>query len=125
MFTFLNSTFDDMFDKFNFNLSNEPYDWESLKKKGKVTETVSEKDGVKSITRTFTSTDGATKITSTETCYCSSEQQDKLIDLQHRLKVIETKLNNAVSTEDYEQAALLKKDKQTILNKIKNEQNKQ
>ena len=49
------------------NYNGLQYDWDDLKKHGTVTETVEEKDGFKTITKTFSSLDGNTKITSTET----------------------------------------------------------
>ena len=45
---------------------NNDYDWEALKKEGTVTETIEEKDGYKTITRTFVSADGKTRLTSSE-----------------------------------------------------------
>ena len=48
---FSNSTWD----------SDSEHDWEALKKQGTVTENIEEKDGFKTITRTFVSFDGSTK----------------------------------------------------------------
>lgn len=102
---------------FNFNWTfdstwgNESnHDWEALKKEGTVTETIEEKNGFKTITRTFVSFDGNTKITSSESISIVDETKSKINE-------INKKIEEAVKTENYELAAELKKEKETILNK--------
>lgn len=96
----------------SWNFNREDYDWEALKKEGTVTETIEEKDGYKTITRTFVSADGKTRLT-------SSESSPVINETQQRLNEIENEIKEAVKKEDYEKAATLKKEKETLLNKKK------
>lgn len=100
----------DFFSNNTWNFNSEKYDWEALKKEGTVTETAEEKDGFKTITRTFMSTDGKTKITSSETSPIIDEKKQRLLEIEKEIK-------EAVSKEDYEKAANLKKEKEQLINK--------
>lgn len=93
-----------------WNYNNENYDWEALKKEGKVTESVEEKDGYKTITRTFISADGKTKITSSESSPIFDETKQKIAEIEQKIK-------EAVKKEDYETASKLKKEKEKLTNK--------
>jgi len=86
------------------------HDWEALKKEGTVTETTEEKNGFKTIIKTFVSFDGETKITSSESISIVDETKSKISEIN---KQIET----AVRDENYELAAQLKKEKETLLKK--------
>jgi hypothetical protein len=100
-----------MFWKWNTSWNfNSDYDWEALKKEGTVTETVEEKDGYKTITRTFISSDGKTKIISSESLPIIDEMRQKLLKIEKEIKL-------AVKNENYEKAAELKKQKDNLLNK--------
>jgi len=98
----------DFFSNSTFNFNTE-HDWEALKKQGTVTESTEEKDGFKTITRTFVSSDGTTKITSSESFPIIDETKQKLIELDKQIKI-------AVKSEDYEKAAQLKKEKEQLMN---------
>jgi len=97
----------DFFSNSTFNF-NTKHDWEALKKQGTVTEHVEEKDGFKTITRTFISTDDSTKITSSESFPIIDETKQKVIELEKEIKL-------AVKSEDYEKAAKLKKEKEQLI----------
>ena len=113
MFNFFNSSWDDMF-KFNyeFNSSSETYNWEELKKKGTVEETIEEKNGFKTVTRKFTSFDGTQTITSSSTSPIIDETKQKLVEINKQIAA-------AVKNEDFEKAALLKKEKEQLIKKPK------
>ena len=113
MFNFFSSGWDDMF-KFNyeFNSSGDSHNWEELKKKGVVEETVEEKNGFKTVTRKFTSFDGAQTITSSSTSLIVDETKQKLIEIDKQIAA-------AVKNEDYEKAATLKKEKEQLTKKPK------
>lgn len=100
---FNNSTWD-----FNY----EEHDWEKLKKEGTVTETIEEKNGFRTITKTFVSFDGITRITSTESYPIINENSEKL-------KELNKKIQEAVKKENYEEAAKLKIEKDKLLEKPK------
>lgn len=107
-----NDTFGNMFGGWNFNqksFNGQEYDWEDLKKKGKVEESIEETNGIKTIVKTFTSFDGTSTITSV-----SSEP---IFDKKSRLLEIEKEIKEAVSKEDYEKAGLLKLERDKIQNK--------
>ena len=87
--------------------SNSEHDWESLKKQGTVTENIEEKDGFKTITRTFVSFDGQTKITSSESSLVIEETKKRLMEIEKEIKI-------AVKNENYERAAELKKEKEQL-----------
>jgi excinuclease UvrABC helicase subunit UvrB len=97
----------DFFSNSTFNFNTE-HDWEALKKQGTVTESTEEKDGFKTITRTFISTDGSAKITSSESFPIIDETKQKVIELEKEIKL-------AVKSEDYEKAAKLKKEKEQLI----------
>jgi excinuclease UvrABC helicase subunit UvrB len=99
---FSNSTWD----------SDSEHDWEALKKQGTVTENIEEKDGFKTITRTFISFDGSTKITSSESSLVIEETKKRLIEIEKEIKA-------AVKNENYELAAELKKEKEQLTQKPK------
>jgi len=99
---FSNSTWD----------SDSEHDWEALKKQGTVTENIEEKDGFKTITRTFVSFDGSTKITSSESSLVIEETKKRLMEIEKEIKV-------AVKNENYELAAELKKEKEQLTQKSK------
>ena len=113
MFNFFNTNWDDMF-KFNyeFKKSGETHDWEELKKKGTVEESVEEKDGFKTITRRFVSFDGIQTITSVSSSPIIDEIKQKVIE-------IDKQISAAVKSEDYEKAAQLKKEKENLIKKPK------
>ena len=92
----------------NFSFSNPKYDWDKLKKEGKVTETIEEKDGIKTITRYFISLDGNTKITNIESFFI-------IDDKKQRLKEIKKELEDALKKEDYKKASSLKKEEEKLL----------
>jgi protein-arginine kinase activator protein McsA len=94
----------------SWNFNREDYDWEAFKKQGTVTESVEEHDGYKTITKTFISADGKTRIT-------SSESSPIIDETQQRLNEIENEIKEAVKKEDYEKAANLKKEKEKLTNK--------
>jgi hypothetical protein len=96
----------------SWNFNREDYDWEALKKEGTVTETIEEKEGFKTIIRTFISFDGKTKITSSESLPIIDEIRQKLLKIEKEIKL-------AVKNENYEKAAELKKQKDNILNNKK------
>ena len=118
MFNFFNSSFDDMFGgSFNFkfsNLSDSDYDWEDLKSKGKVEESIEEADGIRTITKTFISTDGKQKITSVSSEPIIDDKKQRLIEIDKEIK-------NAILKENYEKAAELKKERDILLNPNSNE----
>lgn len=97
-----------VFDSTWGNESN--HDWEALKKEGTVTETTEEKNGFKTITRTFVSFGGNTKITSSESISIVDETKSKISEINKKIEA-------AVKDENYELAAELKKQKETILKK--------
>jgi len=99
---FSNSTWD----------SDSEHDWEALKKQGTVTENIEEKDGFKTITRTFVSFDGSTKITSSESSLVIEKTKKRLIEIEKEIKA-------AVKNENYELAAELKKEKEQLTQKPK------
>lgn len=112
MFNEWNSTFGNMFGgNFKYNqpsFNGQEYDWEDLKKKGKVEESVEETNGIKTIVKTFTSFDGTSTITSV-----SSEP---IFDKKSRLLEIEKEIKEAVVKEDYEKAGSLKQERDKLLN---------
>ena len=87
---------------------NSEYDWEALKKQGIVTESTEEKNGFKTITRTFVSSDGSARITSSESFPIIDETKQKISKLETEIKL-------AVISEDYEKAAILKKQKEQLI----------
>jgi len=98
----------DTFNFFKNDFFNEKkHDWEALKKEGTVTEETKEENGFKTTTRTFVSQDGFTKITSSETSLLIDEKQKKLNEFDKQIQ-------DAVEKEDYEKAAKLKKEKETL-----------
>jgi excinuclease UvrABC helicase subunit UvrB len=99
---FSNSTWD----------SDSEHDWEALKKQGTVTENIEEKDGFKTITRTFVSFDGSTKITSSESSLVIEKTKKRLMEIEKEIKA-------AVKNENYELAAELKKEKEQLTQKPK------
>jgi hypothetical protein len=99
---FSNSTWD----------SDSEHDWEALKKQGTVTENIEEKDGFKTITRTFVSFDGSTKITSSESSLVIEKTKKRLMEIEKEIKA-------AVKNENYELAAELKKEKEQLTQKSK------
>lgn len=110
MFNFYsNSSFGDMFGEFNF-LYNEDgsYDWDELKKQGTVTENIEEKNGFKTITRTFVSLDGSKTISSVTSIPIVDDKKQSIIEIDKKIK-------DAISKEEYELAAKLKKQKDKLL----------
>lgn len=103
------NTWGDLF-KFNYEYKSTTYNWDELKKQGKVEETTEEKNGFKTITRTFISKDGSQRITQSETFPVIDEIKQKLISLDKQIY-------DAVKKEDYETAAKLKKEKEILTNK--------
>jgi hypothetical protein len=97
----------DFFSNSTFNF-NTKHDWEALKKQGTVTESTEEKDGFKTITRTFVSSDGSSRITNSESFPIIDETKQKINELETEIKL-------AVISEDYERAAKLKKDKDQLI----------
>jgi protein-arginine kinase activator protein McsA len=111
MFDFFNSSLGDMFN-YSYSYDFKQYDWEDLKTKGTVTEALEEKNGFRTITKTFVSFDGTTKITSSES--------SPIIDvLKKQLNEIDNKIKKAIEIEDYETAASLKKEKTKLLSQSK------
>lgn len=109
------NNFWDEFDNFlnwpNFSSSTgKTYDWEELKKQGKVNEIIEEKDGIKTITKTFTSDDGNYSIVSTSSEFVANTNKQSIDELN-------IKIQKAIADEDYEQAHELNKIKKSILNK--------
>ena len=70
-------------------------------------EALEEKDGFKTITRTFVSFDGQTKITSSESSLVIEETKKRLMEIEKEIKA-------AVKNENYERAAELKKEKEQL-----------
>jgi hypothetical protein len=105
---FSSSSFEDFFNfKYNYK---EKYDWEDLKQKGYVEELSSEKDGFKTITRTFISSDGQTKITSV--------MSEPIIDiLAKQLEELRAKKKLAIQEQRYEDAAVLREEEIKLLKK--------
>lgn len=106
---YFNNSWGDLFN-YNYKPKSTTYNWDELKKQGKVEETTEEKNGFKTITRTFISNDGSQRITQSETFPIIDETKQKLIDLDKQIY-------NAVKKEDYETAAKLKKEKELLINK--------
>lgn len=106
---FSSSSFNNFFNfKYNYSLKGN-YDWDELKKIGYVEEQSEEKNGFKTITRTFISKDGETKIT-------TSLSEPLINEKFEKIKLLNEQINEAVSKEDYEKAAKLKKEKESLLN---------
>jgi len=97
--------FDDLFSFSNNNSAN----WEELKKTGTVKETIEEKPGFKIITKTYKSNDGSIVISETITEPIKNKNEDKIKELNKQIK-------EAISKEEYEKAAELKKQRDKILN---------
>ncbi len=112
---FFNSSWQDWKNLFNFkytyipNLEKIEYDWEQLKKIGTVEETIEDKDGFITITKTFVSKDGKQTISSVSTMLSVDNTKTKLDSLN---KLIQ----EAVKNEEYEKAAKLKEEKQKLIN---------
>jgi len=98
--------------KYNFvpNLIKIEYDWEQLKKIGKIEEIIEEKNGFRTITKTFISNDGSKTITESSTSSITDNTKKQLEELN-------IKIQAAVKEENYEKAAELKKLKEQLLNK--------
>lgn len=113
---FSNSSFDDFYKSFNLKFSNSShntnYNWEDLKTKGTVEETSEETNGIRTVTRIFTSADGETKITSVTSEPIANIQKQQLIEIEKQLKL-------AVAREDYEEASRLQKEKKNLLTPTK------
>lgn len=105
--------FRSIFDNVNSFVPNsyKQHNWDELKKKGRVEEISKEEDGFITITRTFVSHDGKTKITEVDTSPTFSSQALRLMD-------IETELKEALEKEQYELCAKLKKERDQIKNNI-------
>ena len=111
MFNFFNSSWDNLF--FNYNSNNlENHNWDELKKKGTVEESVEEKDGFRTVTKRFTSFDGSQTITSVSSSPIIDETKKKMVEL-------DIQIQEAVKKEDYETAAKLKKEKEQLTKKDK------
>ena len=109
MFNFFNSSWDNLF--FNYNSNNlENHNWDELKKKGTVEESVEEKDGFRTVTKRFTSFDGSQTITSISSSPIIDETKKKMVEL-------DIQIQEAVKKEDYETAAKLKKEKEQLTKK--------
>jgi hypothetical protein len=111
MFNFFNSSWDNLF--FNYNTNNsENYDWNELKKKGTVEESVEEKDGFRTVTKRFTSFDGSQTVTSVTSTPIIDETKKKVVEIDRQIQ-------EAVKKEDFETAAKLKKEKEQLIKKPK------
>jgi hypothetical protein len=106
---FFSSSMSGDFLNFKYNYK-ENHDWDKLKKIGYVEEQTEEKDGFKTITRTFVSIDGETKITAV-----TSEPIINIIAEQ--LKEIRAKKSLAIKEERYEDAAKLRNEEKQLLEK--------
>lgn len=93
------------------------HNWDELKKRGRIEETSKEEDGFITVTRTFVSHDGKTRITEVDTTPTFSSQALRLMD-------IETELKEALDKEQYELCAKLKKERDQIKNNINKNTNK-
>lgn len=109
-----NKLFGDIFESFGplFDSKTPNYDWDKFSQTGKVTEEIKEANGYKTITKSYTSNDGKTKIT-------SSESFKMIDDTAVMLKEIDAKLKKAVESEDFELAINLRNQKKELLNKKK------
>ena len=110
-----NNSFDDFFSNFGGMFggmlggifsSNDEIDWEKLKTKGNVTEVTIEENGIKTTTKTFTGSKG-NKITVVSSSPIVNEKEMKIKEKQQQL-------DKAVETQDYELAAILKKEIQNL-----------
>ncbi len=94
--------FNDPFSFFNqLNSIYKDYDWEELKKTGKVEETTEENNEVVTITKNYKSFDGKHIISTSNSYYKANENAIKIEELTEQLDI-------AVDKQDYEIAAKLR-----------------
>ena len=98
--------------KMFYNFKPKENNWDELKKQGRVEEISKEEDGFVTITRTFVSADGKTKITEVDSIPTFSSQALRLMDIENELKY-------ALEDENYEKAIKLRDEKKQIENTIK------
>jgi protein-arginine kinase activator protein McsA len=101
----------DLSSLFGFESPKMDYDWEELKKSGIVETSREEKNGYVIVTNTYTSTDGETKIISTQSYPIGYEDQK---EKSLKLKDIEKQLEEAINSEDFELAAKLRDQRKTL-----------
>lgn len=110
MLDYFNNIFE-QFEEFK-NYKYKSYNWDELKKQGRVEETSKEEDGFITVIRTFISHDGKTKITESDSSPTFDSQTLRLMDINNEIK-------EALKIEDYEKCVLLKKEKDQIKVKFK------
>lgn len=90
------------------------HDWEEMKKRGTVTETVQEKNGYKTITKRFVSNDGSESIMSSYTEFDGASESANT-NVEDKIKLLQSKITKAIDAEDFETAAKLRDERQKLM----------